>query len=64
MNPATEQIHLEFDLSDKDIAEFIYNSKPPDGVMISKPASLLKRPLIQAAFSLKLQFSLPMMFMI
>jgi hypothetical protein len=42
MTPTTEQIHLEFDLSDKDIADFIYNSKPPVGVTISKPAVLIK----------------------
>src|ERR1022692_4753265 len=42
MNPATERIFLEFDLSDKNIADFIYKSKPPDGMKVSKPAVLIK----------------------
>jgi hypothetical protein len=35
-------ILLEFDFSDKDIADIIVNSTPPSGVTVSKSASLIK----------------------
>jgi hypothetical protein len=42
MKPSIRRIRLEFDLSDKNVADVIANSIPPDGVTTSKPSPLVK----------------------
>ena len=37
-----QRIFLEFDFSDKDLAELISNSTPPKGVTVDKPSIIIK----------------------
>jgi hypothetical protein len=42
MKPETQRIRFQFDLSDKGVVDAIFNSKPPENVVISRPIVITK----------------------
>jgi hypothetical protein len=58
MKSSIERISLQFDLSDKDIPDIIFNSIPPADVKIGKPSVIIKASSSGGAFvQMAIQFA-------